>query len=124
LIIGIQLTLFAIVVVLTILTWLNLLNINLLLLFTFLIGTCTAFVTPVWDSITPEVVSAENLKPAVALEGVNFNLARAVGPALGGVLLAAKGIVSVFIFTAITALAVFGVYSWKNKATCAQRFIS
>ncbi len=118
LIIGIQLTLFAILVALTIFTWLNLVNIYLLLVFTFLIGTCTAFVTPVWDSITPEVVSPENLKPAIALEGVNFNLARAVGPALGGVLLTVKGILSVFIFTAISALApVFGVYSWKNKAT-------
>jgi MFS family permease len=118
LVIGIQLTLFAIVVVLSILTWKNLLNINLLLVFTFLIGSCTAFVTPAWDSIMPEVVSPENLKPAIALEGVNFNLARAIGPALGGVLLAAKGILSVFIFTAISALApVFGVYSWKNKAT-------
>jgi MFS family permease len=118
LIIGIQLVLFGIVVALTIFTGLNLLNIYLLLVFTFLIGTCTAFITPVWDSIMPEVISPENLKPAIALEGVNFNLARAVGPALGGILLTAKGILSVFIFTAITALApVFGVYSWKNKVT-------
>jgi predicted MFS family arabinose efflux permease len=63
----------------------------------------------------PEVVSPENLKPAVALEGVNFNLARAIGPAIGGVLLTAKGILSVFIFTAFSALApVFGIYGWKN----------
>src|SRR4030095_285424 len=85
LIIGIQLTLFAVFVALIIFTWLGWLNIYLLLVFTFLIGTCTAFVTPVWDSVTPEIVSTENLKPAIAMEGVNFNLARAVGPALGGV---------------------------------------
>ena len=115
LIIGIQLTQFVIVVALIILTWLKLLNINFLLLFTFLIGTCTAFVTPVWDSIMPEVVSPENLKPAIALEGVNFNLARAIGPALGGLLLTVKGILSVFIFNAFSALApIFGVYGWKN----------
>jgi predicted MFS family arabinose efflux permease len=117
LIIGIQLTQFVIVVALIILTWQNKLNMNLLLLFTFLIGTCTAFVTPVWDSIMPEVVSPENLKPAIALEGVNFNLARAIGPALGGFLLTIKGILSVFIFNAFSALApVFGVYAWKNTA--------
>jgi len=118
LIIRVQLILFAVMVVLTILTWLNMLNIYLLLGFTFLIGTCTAYTTPAWDTVTPEVVSPENLKPAIALEGVNFNLARAVGPALGGLLLTVKGILSVFIFTALSALApVFGVYSWKNKAT-------
>src|SRR5258708_14177606 len=111
LIIGIQLVLFVISVILVILTWLNMLNIYLLLVFTFLIGTCTAFSTPVWDSIMPEVISPENLQPAIALEGVNFNLARAVGPALGGLLLTAWGILSVFIFNAFSALApVFGVY--------------
>jgi len=118
LIIGIQLTLFAVFVALIIFTWLGWLNIYLLLVFTFLIGTCTAFVTPVWDSVTPEIVSTENLKPAIAMEGVNFNLARAVGPALGGVFITAWGILSVFIFNAFSALApIFGVYGWKNKAT-------
>ena len=118
LIIGIQLGLFVISVILVILTWLNMLNIYLLLVFTFLIGTCTAFSTPVWDSIMPEVISPENLQPAIALEGVNFNLARAVGPALGGLLLTVRGILSVFIFNAFSALApVFGVYNWKNKPT-------
>ena len=116
LIITIQLTLFGIVAALIICTWLHLLHMNLLLLFTFLIGTCTAFSTPVWDSIMPEVVSPENLKPAIALEGVNFNLARALGPALGGVLLSVTGILSIFIFNAFSSLApVFGVYGWKNK---------
>jgi predicted MFS family arabinose efflux permease len=66
----------------------------------------------------PEVISPENLQPAIALEGVNFNLARAVGPALGGLLLTVRGILSVFIFNAFSALApVFGVYNWKNKPT-------
>jgi predicted MFS family arabinose efflux permease len=63
----------------------------------------------------PEVISTENLKPAIAAEGVNFNLARAVGPGLGGILLNYGGILSVFAFNAFSALApVFGIYSWKN----------
>jgi len=116
LLIGIQVTLFVIATVLTIFSWLNWLDIYLLLAFTFLIGTCTAFSTPVWDSIMPEVVSPENLKPAIAAEGVNFNLARAVGPGLGGVLLNYGGPLCVFAFNALSALApIFGIYRWKNN---------
>jgi MFS family permease len=63
-----------------------------------------------------EIVSPENLRPAIALEGVNFNLSRAIGPALGGLFLTVWGILSVFIFNAFSALApIFGVYGWKNK---------
>jgi predicted MFS family arabinose efflux permease len=121
LLIRIQLILFAIAGTLTVFTWLDMLNIYVLLAFTFLIGSCTAFNAPVWDSITPEIVTPENLKPAIALEGVNFNLARAVGPGLGGILLNFAGIISVFIFNALSAPApVFAIYNWKNKPTPAQ----
>jgi MFS family permease len=110
-----QSVLFFLLIVLIFLTWIHLLTIYMLLLFTFLIGICTAFSTPTWDSIIPEIISKENLKPAIALEGVNFNLSRVVGPALGGILLTEGGIISVFAFYAVTALApVIGLYGWKN----------
>ena len=118
LMIGVQSMLFVIVSILALLTWLNLLNIYLLILFTFLIGTCSAFSTPIWDSIMPEIISRENLQPAIAMEGVNFNLSRAIGPALGGIFLTVGGILSIFIFNALSALGpLFGLYGWKNKVT-------
>src|ERR1700730_2835647 len=64
---------------------------GLLLLFTFLLGLGAVMNDPAWQAITPEIVSTENHSPAVALNSVGFNVARAVGPALGGLVIAAGG---------------------------------
>ncbi len=113
--IGLQVFLFGVTLVLTICSWLHWLDIRLLILFTFLIGIGSALTTPVWQAITPEVVSPGNMKAAIALNGVNFNLARAVGPALGGIMLVLWGVKSIFLFNAVSFLAlVTGLYTWKN----------
>src|SRR4051812_47773836 len=62
-----------------------------LLAFTFLLGLGAVTNDPAWQAITPEIVRQENHAPAVALSSVAFNVARAVGPALGGVVIAAAG---------------------------------
>ncbi len=116
--IVLQFFLFVVVLTLFILTQQRLLNIHLLLLFTFLIGVGSALTTPVWQAITPEVVSKGHMKEAIALNGVNFNLARAVGPALGGIVLVAWGIKSIFLLNAVSFLAlIVGLYRWKNAPT-------
>jgi predicted MFS family arabinose efflux permease len=113
--IGLQVYLFLIVFILSLLTLFKLLDIASLLFFTFLIGIGSALSTPVWQAITPEVVSKEHMKDAISLNGVNFNLARAVGPALGGIVLVLGGISSIFLFNAVSFLAlVVGLYRWKN----------
>jgi len=119
--IGLQVFLFLVVFVLSVLTLLKLLDIGLLLFFTFLIGIGSALTTPVWQAITPEVISKDRMKEAIALNGVNFNLARAVGPALGGILLLAGGISSIFLFNAVSFLAlIVGLYRWKNTPSPAK----
>lgn len=119
--IGLQAFLFLVVLALSLLTWLKVLDIGLLLFFTFLIGIGSALTTPVWQAITPEVISKDLMKEAVALNGVNFNLARAIGPALGGVLLVAGGISSIFLFNAVSFLAlIVGLYRWKNTPSPAK----
>src|SRR4051812_49846819 len=60
-----------------------------LLALTFLIGAGTAVIFPAWAAAIPELVPRDDLVQAVALNGVGFNLARAFGPALGGVAMAA-----------------------------------
>src|SRR5207245_8533588 len=62
-----------------------------LLLFTFLLGLGSVMNDPAWQAITPEIVSSEQHAPAVALNSVGFNVARAVGPALGGLGICAAG---------------------------------
>jgi len=114
---------FVVVSLLAGITVMNWLNLQMLLVFTFLVGIGSALTTPVWQAITPEVVSPGQLKAAIALNGVSFNLARAIGPALGGVLLVAAGIRSVFLFNAASFLVLmFGIYRWNNKPAAAQPF--
>src|SRR6478735_5645315 len=62
-----------------------------LLLFTFILGLGAVMNDPAWQAITPEVVRPENHAPAVALNSGGFNVARAFGPALGGLVIAAAG---------------------------------
>lgn len=60
-----------------------------LLAFTFLLGFGAVMNDPAWQAITPEIVSPPNLASAIALNSAGFNVARAVGPALGGLVIAA-----------------------------------
>jgi MFS family permease len=89
-----------------------------LLLFTFLLGLGAVMNDPAWQAITPEIVSPEQHAPAVALNSVGFNVARAIGPALGGFVVAAIGSGSAFLLNAVSFFGViFFLYRWKRPAT-------
>src|SRR4051794_1969175 len=79
-----------------------------LLALTFLIGAGTAVIFPAWAAVIPELVPRDDLVQAVALNGVGFNLARAFGPALGGVAMAAAGPGATFSLGALGFLAPLG----------------
>ena len=86
-----------------------------LLLFTFILGLGAVMNDPAWQAITPEVVCPENHAPAVALNSVGFNLARAFGPALGGLVIAAAGSGVAFLLNAASFFGViFFLYRWKR----------
>ena len=86
-----------------------------LLLFTFLLGFGSVMNDPAWQAITPELVPREQHASAVALNSAGFNVARAVGPALGGVVVAAVGSGTTFL---LNAASFFGVilflYRWQR----------
>jgi predicted MFS family arabinose efflux permease len=87
----------------------------LLLAFTFALGLGAAMTTPAWQAITPELVSHEEVPAAVALSGVGINLARAIGPALGGLIVAAAGSQAVFWLNAASFVGVMLVlYRWQR----------
>jgi len=88
-----------------------------LLLFTFLLGLGAVMNDPAWQAITPEIVCAENHAPAVALNSVGFNVARAVGPALGGAVIAATNSGVAFLMNAASFFGViFFLYRWKRPS--------
>jgi MFS family permease len=76
---------------------------------------------PAWQAIVPELVPREELAQAISLNSVAFNLARAVGPALGGITMAAfaspmRGAAAVFLVNGATFLFVIVMlYRWKRK---------
>ena len=87
----------------------------ILLGFTFVLGLGAVMNDPAWQAITPELVPAEQHAAAVAMNSAGFNVARAVGPALGGMVIAAAGSGTAFL---LNALSFFGVilvlYRWKR----------
>ena len=74
----------------------------------FVIGIGGAASAPTWQTVQPELVPPADRAQAIALGSVNQNLARAVGPAIGGVLLAVTSAAVVFLANAVSFLAVLG----------------
>jgi MFS family permease len=87
----------------------------LLLILTFALSAGDAFESPSWRAVLPELVPKEDLASASALNGIEFNFARAVGPALAGVVIAASGVGTAF------ALKRFSGSSWWSPAGSATR---
>jgi MFS family permease len=89
----------------------------LLLSLTFALGLGAAMNAPAWQAITPELVGESELRAAVTLNSIGFNIARAVGPALGGIVVAVLGSGAVFILNAFSFLGVMIVlYRWPRVA--------
>jgi MFS family permease len=88
-----------------------------LLAITFALGIGTAMAMPAWASITPELVPTEQLRPAITLNGLGVNVSRAIGPALGGAIIALSGPAMVFILNAISFLGVLTVLLvWRRPS--------
>lgn len=83
-----------------------------LLLFVFLLETCTALEAPAWQAIVPLLVPKADLPSAVAADSAGINLSRAVGPALGGVLTASAGVAVPFFVNAASTVATLGALAW------------
>ena len=108
------------VFVLAVLTYLGHISPWGLLAFTFLLNTGSAMNNPAWQAIVPELVPRELIPDTVSLNSASNNLARAVGPALGGLMVAAfKGVDagsgSVFMLNALSFAGVIWVLiNWKR----------
>jgi MFS family permease len=106
--------------ILSLLTFMGIISPWTLLTLTFLLNIGAAMNNPAWQAIVTELVPREELSDAVALNSAGFNLARAVGPALGGLGVAAfvsagRGAAMVFLLNSISFVAVIYVlYVWKR----------
>jgi len=99
----------------------------LLLALTFALSAGDAFETPAWHAILPELVPKGEIAAASALNGIEFNLARAVGPALAGMIIAAAGVATAFVANFVSFFGVILVVArWKRpvrgRSTPAESF--
>jgi predicted MFS family arabinose efflux permease len=88
-----------------------------LVLLTFAMGIGAAMMMPAWAAVTPELAPRAELQPAIALNSLGINIARAIGPALAGVIIAAAGTGAVFLINALSYLGVILVlFAWRREA--------
>jgi len=87
-----------------------------LLLLTFALGLGSTMNGPAWQAIMPELVPRSELPQAIALNSAGFNLARAVGPALGGAVVAAASAGPAFMLNAVSFVGVMVVlWMWRRR---------
>jgi MFS family permease len=86
-----------------------------ILLFTFLLSIGSALNSPAWQAALPEMVSREDLPHAITLGSISFNIARALGPALAGWILASFGPAATFLLNALSFVGVvYVIYRWER----------
>lgn len=86
-----------------------------LLALTFGLGLGSALTFPAFQAIQPDLVPANELRQAIALGSMTFNVGRAIGPAIGGLVVAVAGPGWVFILNAVSFLAIVGVLIWWRR---------
>ncbi len=91
---------------------LDLVTAPLLLGFTFFMATSAAFVAPAWQAIVPRLVARPLLPQAIALNSMGINVARAIGPALAGLLIVTVGIAAPFVFDTLSFLFIIAALLW------------
>ncbi|HEX7011208.1 MAG TPA: MFS transporter [Steroidobacteraceae bacterium] len=102
-------------VALAICAWAGLITPWFLLLFTFLIGCGTAFNAPAWQASVGDMVPRTHVPGAVTLNSMGFNIARSVGPAIGGAIVAAAGAAMAFAVNAVSYIALIVVLArWRR----------
>lgn len=96
------------------------LTVEILVGLTFVGGIGAALMGPTWQSIVPELVPKSELRNAVALNSLGFNIARSIGPALGGALLVAFGAAATYGADVLSYAFVIAALIWWRRPTGAD----
>lgn len=84
----------------------------LLLAFTLTVGIGTALNSPAWQASVRQQVDPAELPQAIALNSISFNIARSIGPALGGVLISLWDASFAFAINAVSYIGLIVVLLW------------
>ena len=112
-----QIFMLAVMVVLCVLTVMGAITPVTLLILIFVLEAGSAFETPAFLAVLPELVPKDELSQALALNGLGINISRVLGPALGGLVIGVAGVSATFLLNAMTFFAVIFAYvSWRPPA--------
>jgi len=100
------------------------LTVTSLIALTFVGGIGAALMGPTWQSIVPELVPRTELKSAVALNSLGINVARAIGPAAGGLLLASFGAALTYGVDVLSYVFVIAALLWWRRPASAENGLS
>ena len=114
---------------LALLTFAGLMTAWMLVALTLAMGIGAAMMMPAWAAVTPEIVPRSELQSAIALNSMGMNVARAIGPAIAGVIVSTAGTAAVFALNVISFVGVMAVlFIWKRETAeptlPAERFFS
>ncbi len=95
----------------------------LVIAFAFVHGSLAAISSPTRQAILPSIVDKPSVRGAVMLSAIGYNASRAVGPMLGGLILAFYGpAAAIFIYAASCMAVGLALYAWRHKAEVVGRF--
>jgi predicted MFS family arabinose efflux permease/quinol monooxygenase YgiN len=98
-----------------VLVWLHLITPWSLLVLSFVVAVANAATAPAWQSVVPRLVPRSELPSAIAANSVGINVSRAVGPALGGLMVVAFGITAPFWVNAFSNVGVIAaLVRWRS----------
>ncbi len=103
------------------LSYFQMLDVGMIISIAFFAGCAAALSAPAFQSIVPSLVPVEDIRPAVALSSVSFNIARVIGPSIGGVLLATAGASMAYVFNAVADLITIGALLALPRDVCPNR---
>lgn len=102
--------------------WLEVISPWLLLGFTVALGVGTSLNSPAWQASVRQQVGIRDLPQAIALNSISFNLARSVGPALGGLLISLWNVALAFAINAVSYIAmVWVLWRWRPDTPPTER---
>lgn len=104
------------------LTWADMINPVSLLALTLTVGAGTALNGPAWQASVRLQVGPEDLPQAISINTIAFNLARSVGPAIGGLLISLAGPATAFAINSLSYIALIVVLlRWHPEMPSRQR---
>lgn len=122
--IFVQLVLAAVSGTLLLLSSTGALTVEYLIALTFVGGIGAALMGPTWQSIVPELVPREDLKGAVALNSLGINIARSIGPAAGGLILASFGAAVTYGLDVLSYVFVISALLWWKRPAAGDSVLS